>query len=149
MVIKIMIKQRENRKQVEIFSIEEFVPSDHLLRKIDRAIDFTHIYDFVEDLYCADNGRPNIDPLVIFINAGKNINYLTFKKNLHTFLDKAGEHPTLPTFLPLFISFFQFFRQADSTVRLFYRAVFVDKEKQICYTLIVLITIIQISHPSK
>lgn len=61
-----MIKQRGNREQVEIFSIEEFVPSDHLLRKIDRAIDFTHIYDFVEDLYCADNGRPSIDPVVKF-----------------------------------------------------------------------------------
>lgn len=59
-------KQRENRNQLEMFSIEEFVPSDHLLRKIDRAIDFTHIYDIVEDLYCADNGRPSVDPVVLF-----------------------------------------------------------------------------------
>ena len=65
-VIKMIVKQRENREQVEIFSIEEFVPADHLLRKIDSAIDFTHIYDIVEDLYCADNGRPSIDPVVIF-----------------------------------------------------------------------------------
>ena len=66
MVIKMIVKSRENREQVEIFSIEEFVPSDHLLRKIDSAVDFTHIYDIVEDLYCADNGRPSIDPVVIF-----------------------------------------------------------------------------------
>ena len=65
-VMKVIVKQRENREQVEIFSIEEFVPKDHLLRKIDSAIDFTHIYDIVEELYCAENGRPSIDPVVIF-----------------------------------------------------------------------------------
>ncbi len=59
-------KGRKNREQIEFFSIEEFVPSDHLLRKIDRAVDFTHIYDIVEELYCKDNGRPSIDPVVIF-----------------------------------------------------------------------------------
>ena len=64
--MKVIVKQRENREQVEIFSIEEFVPADHLLKKIDSAIDFTHIYDIVEELYCADNGRPSIDPVVIF-----------------------------------------------------------------------------------
>ena len=42
------------------------VPKDHLLRKIDAAVDFTHIYDLVEDLYCEDNGRPSIDPVVLF-----------------------------------------------------------------------------------
>lgn len=61
-----IVKDRENRNQMEIFSIEEFVPADHLLRKIDSAVDFKHIYDIVEDLYCADNGRPSIDPVVIF-----------------------------------------------------------------------------------
>ena len=59
-------KHRGNREQIEIFSIEEFVPADHLLRKIERAVDFTHIYDIVEDLYCSDNSRPSIDPVVIF-----------------------------------------------------------------------------------
>lgn len=59
-------REREQREQAEIFCIEEFVPKEHLLRKIDKAIDFTHIYDIVEDLYCADNGRPSIDPVVLF-----------------------------------------------------------------------------------
>ena len=64
-VMKVIVKGRENRDQLEIFSIEGFVPADHLLRKIDSAVDFNHIYDIVEDLYCADNGRPSIDPVVI------------------------------------------------------------------------------------
>ena len=56
-----IVKGRENRDQLEIFRIEEFVPADHLLRKIDSAVDFSQIYDIVEDLFCADNGRPSID----------------------------------------------------------------------------------------
>lgn len=64
--MKVIVKERERREQVEIFSIEEFVPADHLLRKIDSAVDFSHIYEIVEDLYSADNGRPSIDPVVIF-----------------------------------------------------------------------------------
>ena len=65
-VMKVIVKDRKNRSQIEFFSIEDFVPQDHLLRKIDSAIDFSHIYDIVEDLYCPDNGRPSIDPVVIF-----------------------------------------------------------------------------------
>ena len=64
--MKMIVKERMHRDQLEMFSIEEFVPSDHLLRKIDRAVDFIHIYDLVEDLYCKDNGRPSVDPVVIF-----------------------------------------------------------------------------------
>ena len=51
---------------MEFICIEELVPSDHLLRKIDRSIDFSFIYDKVEGLYCSDNGRPPLDPVVFF-----------------------------------------------------------------------------------
>ena len=56
---------RKEREQLEVFSIEEFVPQEHLLRKIDSAVNFTHIYDFVSDLYSKDNGRPSVDPVVL------------------------------------------------------------------------------------
>ena len=36
------------------------------MRKIDSAIDFTKIYDLVENLYCEDNSRPSVDPVVLF-----------------------------------------------------------------------------------
>ena len=51
---------------MEFVSIEELVPKDHLLRKIERVIDFEFIRDKVKDLYCADNGRPAVDPVVLF-----------------------------------------------------------------------------------
>ncbi len=41
------------------------VPKDHLLRRIDRAVDFSFIYQLVEDSYCADNGRPSLDPVML------------------------------------------------------------------------------------
>lgn len=59
-------KERKSRDQAEIVCIEMLVPKDHLLRKIDAAVDFNKIYDFVEELYCPDNGRPSIDPVVLF-----------------------------------------------------------------------------------
>ena len=59
-------KERKERNQLEFVSIESLVPKEHLLRKIDAAVDFNKIYDFVEDLYCPNNGRPGIDPVVLF-----------------------------------------------------------------------------------
>ncbi len=51
---------------MELVNIGTLIPEDHLLRKIDKAIDFTFIYEKVEDLYCKDNGRPPIDPIQLF-----------------------------------------------------------------------------------
>jgi transposase len=62
-----MLREKDNRQiSMEFVSIEELVPKDHLLRKIDKVIDFGFIRDRVKDLYCADNGRPAIDPVVLF-----------------------------------------------------------------------------------
>ena len=49
--------------QFEMVTLEELVPEDHLVRKIDATIDFEFIRDAVKHLYCADNGRPAIDPV--------------------------------------------------------------------------------------
>ena len=49
----------------EIVGTESLVPANHLLRKIDAAVDFGKIYDMVEPLYCADNGRPSVDPVTV------------------------------------------------------------------------------------
>lgn len=51
---------------VEIVDTESLVPKDHLLRKIDAAVDFNRLYEMVEPLYSEDNGRPNVDPVVLF-----------------------------------------------------------------------------------
>ena len=50
----------------EIVDTESLVPAEHLLRKIDAAVDFNRVYEMVEALYSEDNGRPSVDPVVLF-----------------------------------------------------------------------------------
>lgn len=50
----------------EFVCMEDLVPKDHLLREIDRYIDFSFIDDIVRDYYCKDNGRPPVNPRVLF-----------------------------------------------------------------------------------
>ena len=54
------------QSEILMTTMEELVPQDSLFRKIDKYIDFTFIYDEVKDLYCENNGRPSIDPVVLF-----------------------------------------------------------------------------------
>lgn len=61
-----MFKPRESvQSEYELVSIDELVPKDHLLRLIDRYIDFTFLLDKVRPFYSEDNGRPS-DPLILF-----------------------------------------------------------------------------------
>ncbi|CAG9621835.1 IS1182 family transposase ISBpu1 [Sutcliffiella rhizosphaerae] len=55
----------EGRYQVSMLALDQMVPKDHLVRKIEKAMDFTFIYELVEDKYSTDNGRPSIDPVVL------------------------------------------------------------------------------------
>ena len=57
---------KKDRDLIEIVGIESLVPKEHLLRKIDDAVDFNRLYQMVEPLYSEDNGRPSIDPVVLF-----------------------------------------------------------------------------------
>ena len=59
-------KPGPDQTALEMVTLEELVPADHLLRKIDAVIDFSFIHERVLDLYCADNGRPPLDPTLMF-----------------------------------------------------------------------------------
>ncbi|MBT2286066.1 IS1182 family transposase [Paenibacillus polymyxa] len=62
-----MLRQnREKQQTYELVSIEDLVPENHMLRKIDRYIDFSFIDEKVRPLYCENNGRPAIDPTLLF-----------------------------------------------------------------------------------
>ena len=52
--------------KLEVVCLENLVPKDHLLRIIDRYIDFSFIREMVKPFYCEDNGRPGYDPVMIF-----------------------------------------------------------------------------------
>ncbi|HKM29082.1 MAG TPA: IS1182 family transposase [Anaerovoracaceae bacterium] len=55
----------DKKVQLQVVSLEQLVPEDHLLRKIDEVIDFSFIYDLVEDKYSTETGRPSIDPVML------------------------------------------------------------------------------------
>lgn len=55
----------KKREQISLVCIDELVPQNHLLRKIDRVIDWSFIYDLVKEKYSPDFGRPSIDPVIL------------------------------------------------------------------------------------
>lgn len=62
-----MLNKIENiQNEIILYTLEDLVPEDSLFRKIDKYIDFTFIYDEVKDLYCSNNGRNSVDPVVLF-----------------------------------------------------------------------------------
>ncbi|MGV8084137.1 MAG: IS1182 family transposase [Coriobacteriia bacterium] len=62
-----MFSENTNRQtRAEFVTIEELVPADHLLRKIDSVIDFSFVNEICRPYYCADNGRPAIEPVILF-----------------------------------------------------------------------------------
>jgi len=58
-------ENNELRDQIQMLSVGDLVPEDHLLRKIDKAIDWSFIYDLVQDKYSPDFGRPSVDPVTL------------------------------------------------------------------------------------
>jgi transposase len=62
-----MLKKPEvQQHELELVSLESLVPSDHLLRKIDGVVDFGFIRERVKHLYAENNGRPALEPVVLF-----------------------------------------------------------------------------------
>lgn len=54
-----------DRGVLEMVDTESLVPQNHLLRKIDAAVNWERVYEMVEPLYSEDNGRPSVDPVVL------------------------------------------------------------------------------------
>lgn len=52
--------------EMELVVLEDLVPENHLLRKIDKYIDFTFVREKLSPFYCKDNGRPAFDPVMLF-----------------------------------------------------------------------------------
>ena len=60
-------KERDVLRNPEIMSMEDMVPGTHLVRKLERAIDWNFIREEVDHLYSPiEWGRPGIDPVVLF-----------------------------------------------------------------------------------
>ncbi|EEO6567620.1 IS1182 family transposase, partial [Listeria monocytogenes] len=56
--------QQQARNQLVAISLDDLVPEDHLVRKVDKVINFDFIYPLVEHTY-SHTGRPSVDPVVL------------------------------------------------------------------------------------
>lgn len=57
--------RRKQRDQLELFitgSLEQLVPDEHVLARVDRVLDLSWLREEVSDWYCANDRRPGIDP---------------------------------------------------------------------------------------
>jgi transposase len=59
-------KNRGKQDAAELVTYEVLIPKDHFLRQVEEAIDFSFIDELCSPLYCQDNGRPAIDPEILF-----------------------------------------------------------------------------------
>lgn len=63
-----MLKQQDmsKRDQIGFYSLDDLVPQEHFLRYIDKYVDFNFIYELVDDKYDENNGRPSLDPVLLY-----------------------------------------------------------------------------------
>lgn len=61
-----MLNKSPKNHQYETILLDNLVDQNHLLRQIDRYVDFNFIHEKCKPLYCPDNGRPAIDPEILF-----------------------------------------------------------------------------------
>ena len=57
--------RKDARHEPIIVDLEALVPKDHLLRKIEKVMDYEWLYERLDPYYCHDNGRPGTDPVVL------------------------------------------------------------------------------------
>ena len=57
-----MMGKKDSQLCFTVFDLEELISENHLLKRIDRAIDFDFIYELAQPYY-SDKGRPSIDPV--------------------------------------------------------------------------------------
>lgn len=58
-------REQKQTRMMLLPPLEEFIPEDHPLRRLNRVLDLGFVHEAVREHYCRDNGRPSIDPEVI------------------------------------------------------------------------------------
>jgi len=77
------------------FNMSEMVPKNHILRLINKYVDFSFIRDKVKHLYSGDIGRPSIDPEILIRMLL--ISYLYNITSERKLCEEVKMHTCLPT----------------------------------------------------
>ena len=57
--------RKDARHEPIIVDLDALVPKGHLLRKIEKVMDYEWLYERLNPYYCHDNGCPGTDPVVL------------------------------------------------------------------------------------
>jgi hypothetical protein len=74
------VKERHYSPLPREISLEDLVPEDNFYRLLEERLDLSFVRDLVRPLY-AKGGRPSVDPVVFFANAGYQWN---IRRNVNT-----------------------------------------------------------------
>lgn len=94
---KSQIEFERNRSQIVV--LDWLVPQDHILRKIDEAVDFSFIHDLTKDKYSMDNGRPCLDTVILF--KIPLLNFIMGKNSIRATLEEANVNMAYRWFLDI------------------------------------------------
>lgn len=136
-----MAKNRQSRNDSWVlFSIDELVPQNHLVRDLEEFIDWDFIYDICDPLY-SDIGANRIDPVVLF-----KLMMITIIFGIHSmrktceevevniaykwflglsFEDKVPDHSTFSQ------NYLRKFRDNDVAIKIFMHIIQVVKDKEV------------------
>lgn len=90
-----------DKNQLEFVSLEQLVPSEHLLRKIENAVDFEFIHKLTKEFY-SNMGRPCLDTITLFKIAL--LNFIYGKNSIRATLEDAKVNMAYRWFLNLSLS---------------------------------------------
>lgn len=118
------------RDQLEMIALDQLVPANHLVRKLEAAIDFSFIHPLVKDMY-SEVGRPSIDPIILikmtFIqyifgirSMRKTIEEIETNMAYRWFLG-YGFHDKIPHFSTFGKNYERRFKDTDLFEQIFYR----------------------------
>ncbi|MDR4215736.1 transposase, partial [Bacillus paralicheniformis] len=128
------------RDQLEMITLDQLVPANHLVRKMEASIDFTFIYDLVIDMY-SEVGRPSIDPVILvkltFIqytfgirSMRKTIEEVETNMAYRWFLG-YGFHDKVPHFSTFGKNYERRFKDTDLFEQIFYRIVMTAADRKL------------------
>ncbi|MFZ7944909.1 IS1182 family transposase [Neobacillus sp. 19] len=130
-----------NRDQLEMITLEQLVPENHLVRKVEAAIDFSFIYPLVQEMYSAERGRPSIDPVVLIKMAF--IQYMFGIRSMRKTIEEIetnlayrwflgyGFHDKVPHFSTFGKNYERRFKDTDLFEQIFYRILKQATEKKL------------------
>ena len=87
----------QQRNQFQMVCLDDLVPNDHILKKIETAVDFSFIHDLTRKYYSPDKGRACLDTITLF--KIPLLNYIMGKNSIRATLEEAKVNMAFRWFL--------------------------------------------------